>query len=63
MTLTRPATACALSFRSTTAEEPLMVRPPRPDPFARALAVTSKVFAAPELRFSVPPSMTAVPVK
>ena len=63
LVLASAATACALFFRSTTADEPLIVRLVRPAPVERALAVTSKVFAPPELRLSVPPSMVAVPVK
>ena len=63
LVLASAATACALFFRSTTADEPLSVRLARPAPAAPALAVTSKVFAAPELRPSVPPLTTAVPVK
>ena len=63
LVLVSAATACALSLRSTTADEPLSVRLARPAPAAPALAVTSKVFAAPELRPSVPPLTTAVPVK
>ena len=61
--LVSAATIWALFFRSTTAEEPLIVRLVSVMPEPEAVWVTSKVFAAPELRLRVPPFTTAVPVK